>query len=69
MAKRKWTNEEIQEYRKAKGAFFYFNKKDSNFLVPKVFGIGKTVNWANPISWVFVLAIIAFIVIRQFFRV
>lgn len=66
MAKRKWSNEEIQGYRKIKGAFFYCNKEDSNFLVPKAYGIGWTVNWANPISWVFILAIIVFIVLRRF---
>jgi len=35
MARRKWTKEEIEEYRKTHGAFFYCNKEDSNFLVPK----------------------------------
>jgi uncharacterized membrane protein len=64
MARRKWTKEEIGEYRKTKGPLLYYNKEDSNFLVPKAFGIGRTVNWANPISWLFVLAIIVFIVWR-----
>jgi len=68
MSKRKWTNEEIEEYREAHGAFFYCNKEDSNFLVPKAFGFGRTVNWANPISWVFILAIIGFIICSKFFR-
>jgi uncharacterized membrane protein len=68
MTRRKWTKEEIEEYRKVQGAFFYYNKEDSNFLVPKAFGIGRTVNWANPISWVFALAIIGFIVLRSFFK-
>jgi hypothetical protein len=31
MEKRKWTKEEIEEYRKTHGAFFYFNKEDSIF--------------------------------------
>ena len=68
MAKRKWTYEEIEEYRKEHGAFFYSNKEDSNFLVPKGYGIGRTFNWANPISWVFILAIVGFIVFRVFMR-
>ncbi|MDQ0201097.1 DUF5808 domain-containing protein [Neobacillus ginsengisoli] len=67
MARRKWTNEEIEEYRKKKGYFFYYNKEDSNFLVPKAFGFGRTVNWANPIAWIFILAIIGVIVLRKFF--
>jgi len=62
MSKRKWTNEEINEYRKVHGAFFYYNKEDSNFLVPKPYGFGRTLNWANPISWVFSLAIIGLII-------
>lgn len=66
MARRKWTKEEIEEYRKIKGAFFYCNKEDSRFLVPKAYGIGWTLNWANPVSWVFVLALISFIVLRYF---
>jgi uncharacterized membrane protein len=68
MAKTKWSNEEIEEYRKIHGAFFYFNKEDSNFLVPKAYGIGRTINWANPISWFFVLVIIFFIIFRAFFK-
>lgn len=67
MSKRKWTNDEIQEYRIKHGAFLYYNKEDSNFLVPKSYGIGWTVNWANPISWVFILVIIGLIVFKRFF--
>lgn len=68
MARRKWTHEEIEDYRKTHGAFFYCNKADSNFLVPKAYGIGRTLNWANPISWVFILIILGVIVCRRFFR-
>ena len=66
MANRKWTYEEIEEYRKEHGSFFYFNREDSNFLVPKAFGIGRTINWANPISWVFILLIAGYIIFRKF---
>jgi uncharacterized membrane protein len=65
MSKRKWTKEEIEEYRKQHPGL-YFNKEDSNFLVPKSFGIGLTLNWANPISWIFVLIIIGLIIWRKF---
>jgi len=68
MERRKWTKGEIEEYRKKNGAFFYCNKEDSNLFVPKAYGIGWTVNWANPISWFFVLVIIGFIVFRSFFK-
>ncbi len=64
MARRKWTNEEIGEYRKQNPGL-YFNKEDSNFLVPKSFGVGLTLNWANPISWVITLAIIGLIIWRK----
>lgn len=66
MNKRKWTKEEIEEYRRIHGALFYCNKEDSNFLIPKAYGIGLTVNWANPITWIFILAIILLIVVRKF---
>lgn len=66
MAKRRWTKKEVEEYRKIHGVVLYFNKEDSNFLVPKAYGIGLTVNWENPITWIFIIAIIIFIVIRKF---
>ena len=68
MTRRKWTKEEIKEYRKTHGTFLYCNKEDSNFFVPKVYGFGGAFNWANPISWVFALAMIGFIVLRVFFK-
>ncbi len=68
MARRKWTKQEIEVYRKINGVFFYYNKEDSNFLVPKVYGMGMTFNWANPISWFFVLTIIGFIVLSEFIK-
>jgi Predicted membrane protein len=66
MEKRKWNKEEIEEYRKNRGAFFYCNKEDSNFLIPKAYGIGFTVNWANPVTWVIVVVIIGLIIWRKF---
>jgi uncharacterized membrane protein len=66
MERRRWTQEEIEEHRKTHGAFFYYNKEDSNFFVPKAFGTGWTVNWANPVSWVFIAAVIGFIIWRKF---
>lgn len=68
MKKRKWTKEEIGEYKKIHGAFFYRNKEDSNLLIPKPYGIGWTFNWANPISWIIILAIAGFLVLRVFLK-
>jgi uncharacterized membrane protein len=48
MSKRKWSAEEIAAWRKEHGMVFYFNKEDSNFMVPKAYGFGLTFNWANP---------------------
>jgi uncharacterized membrane protein len=68
MAKHQYTAEEIAEWRKKHGRFFYFNRDDSNFMVPKLFGIGRTYNWANPISWIMAAALVAVIVYFLFFR-
>lgn len=68
MVRRKWTKDEIKEYRKMQGIFFYCNKEDSNFLVPKAYGIGWTVNLANQISWIFALVVIGIIALRVFFK-
>jgi uncharacterized membrane protein len=68
MAKHKYSSEEIAEWRKTHGSFFYFNKDDSNFVIPKPYGFGRTYNWANPISWVIVAALIAFLVWALYFK-
>jgi uncharacterized membrane protein len=66
MARRKWTNDEIIEYRKMHGAFFYYNKEDSNLFVPKYIGVGITINWANPLAWIVIIAILLLILIHRF---
>lgn len=68
MSKRKWSNEEIKEYRKTHNRFFYFNKEDSNFFVIKASGIGGTLNWANPISWLAALVIICIIIVKTKYK-
>lgn len=37
---------------------FYFNKNDPSIFIEKRFGIGWTNNWAHPISWIILFAII-----------
>lgn len=66
MERRKWTKEEIDQYRTTHNSWFYFNKKDSNIMVPKVYGLGWTVNLASLYSWVFIAAFIVYIVFSVF---
>lgn len=63
MSKRKWTDEEIFEYRKTHGKMFYSNSEDARLLVPKGIGYGWTFNFANPYSWAFMAGIGAVIAI------
>ena len=69
MAKRKWTYEEVDEFRRTHHQYlFYFNREDANFTVPKALGFGRTNNWAHPISWVILLALLIFIVYNAFIK-
>lgn len=68
MEKHRYTKDEVNEWRKNHGNFAYFNTQDSNFAVQKMYGIGWTLNWAHPISWVIGAAIIALIVYSLFFK-
>lgn len=46
--KRKWTEEEVQQWYRDTGAFTYCNPDDLNVVVKKPRREGLTVNWANP---------------------
>jgi len=45
-----------------KGGIIYFNPKDPSIFVNKRFGIGITLNFGCPISWVFIVVIIGVII-------
>ncbi|WP_418924160.1 DUF1648 domain-containing protein [Ellagibacter isourolithinifaciens] len=49
-----------------KAGIFYWNKDDASLVLPKRFGVGWTMNWARPATWVivggFALVSIAFVV-------
>jgi uncharacterized membrane protein len=45
-----------------RGGVFYVNSDDPAVFLPKRFGIGWTVNFGNRLVWIFVVAIIGFIV-------
>lgn len=68
MTKRKWTREEIEEYRKNHGTLFYFNKEDANVFVPKLYGFGRTMNFANPFSWLILVLVIGFAIWSIYFK-
>jgi uncharacterized membrane protein len=67
MTKRKWSNEEVYEYRNAKGSIFYYNVEDSNFIISRKLGIGWSFNWASPFSWITTLTIVAFVIMASIF--
>ena len=58
MAKRKWTNEEIKKWREDNGQMLYFNKEDANIFVPKAYGVGFSLNFANPIAYIAIVVIV-----------
>jgi uncharacterized membrane protein len=62
MAKRRWTNEEVAEYRKTHDGFGYVNKEDSRIIVPKSYGLGFTFNWGNPLAYVAIVALLVAVV-------
>lgn len=50
-----------------KAGIFYWNPKDPSIFIEKRFGIGWTMNFAKPMSWIFIVGIIAIAVIPSVF--
>ena len=76
MAKRKWSEQEIEKYRRTHNSYFiYYNKEDANLFVPRADPFwmrsitGVTFNWAHPIAKIFLLVVLAFILIPVFFNI
>lgn len=77
MGKRKWSEEEINEYRRKHNNYlFYYNKDDANLYVPRadVFMslsiTGMTLNWAHPLAKAFAaIILIAAIIFPVFFNI
>jgi uncharacterized membrane protein len=42
---------------------FYFNKDDPSIFVEKRFGIGYTLNFANPVGWIVMAGIVIVIIV------
>ncbi len=52
--KKIWSNEEIAQYRmEHKQYIFYYNKEDDKIIVPKLYGLGLTINFAHIGSLLF----------------
>lgn len=68
MATRRWTKEEIATYREKSSSMFYFNREDSNIFIPRRYGYGFSLNYASPVSWLIILALVSYFVWSFFFR-
>ena len=67
MAKHRYTNEEVEQWRRENKRTMYANPDDKRIMVPKVSGLGLTPNWANPLGWVVLVLIVAVIVVIRLF--
>ena len=54
---------DVDEDQYWKGGLFYFNKNDQSIFVEKRFGVGWTLNFANPKGYLIVLGPLAFILL------
>ncbi|MEC0264811.1 DUF5808 domain-containing protein [Paenibacillus anseongense] len=43
---------------------FYYNPDNKSIFVPKRLGLGWTINFARPISWMIILAIVGFVIFK-----
>lgn len=68
MSRRKWSQQEIELWRKEHDGLGYANREDKNLIVPKAIGLGWTLNWGNPWSWVIIAAVVGMIVYSTLFR-
>ena len=50
-----------------KAGIFYYSKTDKRVFVPKHYGWGWTINWANPWSYVFLFALFGLIFVIEYF--
>lgn len=67
MPRHRYTNEEIEAWREKHHRAGYFNPDDSRIFVPKGYGVGVTVNWGNPVTYIVVIAFLAIVVLVKIF--
>jgi uncharacterized membrane protein len=79
MAKRKWSDEEVDEFRRKHNNYLiYYNEEDGNLFVPKAyvfpaFRMGSmskvTFNWAHPIAQIFLFVLITLIILPVIIKI
>lgn len=57
---------DLDEDKYWKGGMFYFNKNDPSIFVEKRFGVGWTINFANPLGYVIVFVPLIIIIVISF---
>jgi Predicted membrane protein len=65
MARRKFSEDEVQQWQKEhKQRMIYYNKNDSNLFVKRYYGIsgtGGTLNLAHPGAWAIIVVLVGVI--------
>lgn len=51
-----------------KFGLFYFNPADPRIFVPKANGLGITLNFGHPVSWIMLAVILLFVVVTAYLR-
>lgn len=63
MNKHKYSLEELTEWHREHGVrFIYYNPDDSNIIIRKTSGLGYTLNFARPLSFVIIGLILGAII-------
>ena len=63
--KRKWTPEEVRQWYDRHGLYVYCNPEDGNWIVRKAWGLGWTMNLANPRTWLFLAGVLAVLLLLE----
>ena len=66
MARHRYTNEEVEKWKQDNKKVMYANPDDSRIFVRRSYGFGLSPNWANPVSWIIIVVIVAAIIGLRF---
>jgi predicted RND superfamily exporter protein len=64
---KKWRDKAINESQSWKWGIFYYNPLDKRIFLPKRYGLGYTLNFAQPASIIIVFAVFAIIIISMIY--